>query len=368
MSTIRYQVLADQLRTSIRGGIYPVGQRLPGELSIAKSEQVSRQTVREALFVLADEGLVVSRKGSGWWVAQETQAAGRQNAVIGFVSQDDDPVNNLIREGMQSVMQAKGLSVRFIPSAKGDANVEDFVLPPGLAGLVFRSASMDSTVRRAANKCLLPTVAIHHQAHEQFDTVCADYTSGAEQLVDRAYQLGHRRMVFTAPRGLFSSASSFMARRDGYVRAMQRLRLQPLIQYTDYGIMGDRNPMQAQVRRFEEAARVLHGDPTCWFEGLNLTDAVNLVELMPSRWSGVSVCGFVNQAITDNAVKEHIPTAVVEPWLAVGRAAGARMLARLAVPFLEPTLTLVPTTMLIGTTLREACPEHATAAWQNLSV
>ena len=54
--TPKYQAIADELRVHIQAGKYAAAQTLPTEFAIAEEYQVSRQTVRQALSLLAKEG------------------------------------------------------------------------------------------------------------------------------------------------------------------------------------------------------------------------------------------------------------------------------------------------------------------------
>ncbi|WP_454869007.1 FadR/GntR family transcriptional regulator [Pseudomonas farris] len=55
----------DQLRLRINQGIWTVGQRLPTEPELATELGISRNTVREAMRVLAFSGLIEIRQGDG---------------------------------------------------------------------------------------------------------------------------------------------------------------------------------------------------------------------------------------------------------------------------------------------------------------
>ena len=61
----KYQKIADELRIHIEAGKYRSSSTLPTEFSIAQEYQVSRQTVRQALSMLAKDGLIEKRQGSG---------------------------------------------------------------------------------------------------------------------------------------------------------------------------------------------------------------------------------------------------------------------------------------------------------------
>lgn len=69
MRTIRYQQIADELRSRIVT-VGP-GQVLPSESDLSAEFAVSRVTIRRALEILRDDGLVDARQGFGWYVAGE---------------------------------------------------------------------------------------------------------------------------------------------------------------------------------------------------------------------------------------------------------------------------------------------------------
>lgn len=71
-----YEAVAHELLVLILGGHLAVGDRLPSERQLASRFGVSRPTVREALGVLESRGLVVTRKGSGTFVADREALEG----------------------------------------------------------------------------------------------------------------------------------------------------------------------------------------------------------------------------------------------------------------------------------------------------
>jgi len=60
-----YRQFADGLRSQILSGELEPGHKLPSEAKLMDQWDTSRTTVRQALAVLAHEGLIESRKGSG---------------------------------------------------------------------------------------------------------------------------------------------------------------------------------------------------------------------------------------------------------------------------------------------------------------
>ncbi len=60
-----HELVVDQIRRAIGTGRYLPGERLPAERELASQLGVSRTTVREALRVLQDDGLIEIRRGRG---------------------------------------------------------------------------------------------------------------------------------------------------------------------------------------------------------------------------------------------------------------------------------------------------------------
>jgi GntR family transcriptional regulator len=68
--------IADDLRSGIRSGRYPVGTRLPSIRQAKDDYDVAVGTVQTALDHLVAEGLVEKRHGSGHWVIRAEPPAG----------------------------------------------------------------------------------------------------------------------------------------------------------------------------------------------------------------------------------------------------------------------------------------------------
>src|SRR3954449_12608779 len=65
----RYEQIAERLAADIRSGLYAPAERLPSERELARSLEVSRASVREALAALQLQGVVETRPGAGTFVA-----------------------------------------------------------------------------------------------------------------------------------------------------------------------------------------------------------------------------------------------------------------------------------------------------------
>ena len=79
MTKVRRESLAEQaaelLFARIRDGEWELGQRLPGETTLAPQLGVGRSTVREAIRMLAGRGVLATRQGAGVFVTAVDVAA-----------------------------------------------------------------------------------------------------------------------------------------------------------------------------------------------------------------------------------------------------------------------------------------------------
>ncbi|WP_260447528.1 phosphonate metabolism transcriptional regulator PhnF [Nostoc sp. UCD120] len=67
-----YAQIADQLRQNIHQGVYQLGEQLPTETKLAEQFSVNRHTLRQAIALLKDEGLLRVDRGRGTFVAAKT--------------------------------------------------------------------------------------------------------------------------------------------------------------------------------------------------------------------------------------------------------------------------------------------------------
>lgn len=105
----RYHQLADILRRKIRIGELPPGSQLPTETDLAATYRSSRGTVRLALGVLRNEGLIQSEQGRGSFVRDRRPIhydANRLGSRSERISSGSDSFTTMVeRQGVQDTHQ-----------------------------------------------------------------------------------------------------------------------------------------------------------------------------------------------------------------------------------------------------------------------
>jgi len=110
----RYREIADNLTNAILAKEYPIGSQLPPEAELCDQLDASRHTIREALRILEQAGLISRRQGSGSLVIANTPPVRYRQTV--------DSIEDLMQYGSQSRLRL--LSVREL---QADAALSDLM-------------------------------------------------------------------------------------------------------------------------------------------------------------------------------------------------------------------------------------------------
>lgn len=78
-----YVSIHDEIRDAIETGRWKTGDKIPAERELAEQFDVSRMTLRQAVTLLVDEGILERRVGSGTYVAEQ-KVQERLNGVMSF--------------------------------------------------------------------------------------------------------------------------------------------------------------------------------------------------------------------------------------------------------------------------------------------
>lgn len=93
MSQALYLQIAENIANQIRAGNFQIGDRLPSERQLAEELGVSRMTVRQALSLLEEQGLIERLPGVGSFISKP-KIEQPVDVLIGFS-------HNLLRRGIQ---------------------------------------------------------------------------------------------------------------------------------------------------------------------------------------------------------------------------------------------------------------------------
>ncbi|MCI8843451.1 MAG: substrate-binding domain-containing protein [Oscillospiraceae bacterium] len=226
----KYQQIAAELRARIEAGTYDGA--LPTEFAISEAFQASRQTVRRALALLVDDGLIERRQGSGSrLLPRQTPAKSRRTTVAVITTYINDYIFPGILREMEHVFAA-GNCMPLLFSTHNQVDMERRLLRQlldlSVDGVLIEGSK---TVLPNPNQDLyqklrdrgLPVVFLHgiYPDLPWALSVLDDNRGGGRMLVEYLYRKGHRNIA-----GMFKSDDiQGLQRYEGYMTQLRDLEL-----------------------------------------------------------------------------------------------------------------------------------------------
>lgn len=355
----RYGELVSYIRARIRDQTFPPGTRLPTEMALAHEHHISRSTVRQALHMLEQAGLVERIQGSGTFVRQLSAALPALSAArrIGVVlTYAGDQLNMELLIGIDQAAKARSYTVSFSYSldnaAQQDRNLAQ-LRADGMAGLILFPVSIKSESPMIAQLQAdgLPIVFIDRylasKAGYVSDYVVADNVAGGYRATEHLLVIGHTRIGFIYNKGTLST-TSVRDRYEGYRKALR-----------DYGVPDDPQLIFAYPGMYElsdgtAALPFLAGlaRPSAVFVSNDLQALVLYQtahrcglrvpeDLAVVSFDDLSFAGYLNPPLTT----------VAQPRVEIGRRATEILIERIEGDTQAPCQVILPTQLVV----RDSC-------------
>ncbi|MFA6930440.1 MAG: GntR family transcriptional regulator [Lentisphaeria bacterium] len=244
-----YLQLKNWIEASIHRGDLLPGQRIPSENEFSHGCGIHRNTVRNALFRLEQEGLLNSVPGSGWFVRQRAKRLRRaglltlQEPELQTGAQDSE-FRKRIKQGLSEGAALFGFEQISLAAEELQSLLNGQpspVAPEALIVMEYQNCFHQEL--RQLKTLGLPVIFCNRQIFgEDIPCVCIDQYYGTRDLVTRLLQHGHQRV------GCIS-----MALEDNWNYATERYRGYADA-FTSFGITPDRK-MLCQIRDVSQSRR-----------------------------------------------------------------------------------------------------------------
>lgn len=206
--TSKYLQISSLLRSQILEGVYSSTMKLPTEMELAEKFNANRQTIRRALSVLTQEGLIESRQGSGCYIKDTTHSHG--NIVAILTSYINDYIFPAILQDAQTAFAGSGYSTMVFCTHNQidlERTILKNILSSPVCGLLVEGtkSALPNPNLDLYNKLKesgVPVVFLHGAYSELSDTVCVsdDNFHGGYLLTRYLLQKGHEHIA-----GIFKS-------------------------------------------------------------------------------------------------------------------------------------------------------------------
>ena len=221
----KYELLLKELEREIESCLDRGTLHFPTEKELCQHYGMSRQTVRKAIALLTDRGLLRSRQGSGIFLTG-LKPRPTDNQVSVMLASPDEYIFPGIYGALNRSLSGRGFTLRLLEN-RGDfmrerAHLEDMLKTPprallteGFSTLPSPNAPLYDALSAAGTSLLFlfaksPNIRGQHCLHE-------DNAGGAAMLVRSLYEHGHRRI-----RGIFrTDTQQGMERCYGFLCALR---------------------------------------------------------------------------------------------------------------------------------------------------
>ncbi|MCI1956319.1 MAG: GntR family transcriptional regulator [Oscillospiraceae bacterium] len=204
----KYVQIAALLRSKILEGAYQSTLRLPTEMELSETYQVNRQTVRRALAMLTQEGLIERHQGSGSYIRNPAPIHGKNIAIL--ATYINDYIFPAILQDAQTIFARSGYST-LVFCTHNQVNMEREILK-NILGSPVCGLLVEGTKSALPNpnldlynqlgKSHIPVVFLHGSYSALSDAVCIsdDNFHGGYLLTQFLLKKGHAKIA-----GIFKS-------------------------------------------------------------------------------------------------------------------------------------------------------------------
>lgn len=351
MATYKYTELASWLRKNIESNVYINGTQIPTEMELATMFSVSRDTVRQAISKLEDEGLLTRIKGSGTYVNAPQQTLPlvtpqkAKHMRIGVLMNDlDSYIFPAIIRGINKVLTEKGYSMdlRFTSNhvspehtflqAMATDGVDGLIIEPPKSALPLLNRPLYEKISTT-----IPTVLFHARYDiPNLSCITTGNNRGCYELTNYLINKGHRNIAIICKFDEQTGTERYL----GYARALQ-----------DSGIpMTDSNvcwfPSEETTTLFtnqnntalftaiKNATAIICQDDRVAVQLINYLKSINL--RVPED---VSIVGFDNAEIAES----FNLTTMEHPKESFGEFVAEQLFEKMEAPYRDVSYTFTPT-------------------------
>lgn len=223
---LKYQSISTIIRDEIKNGQFPAGTMLPTEEQLAGRFSASRQTIRQALSVLVQEGLITKQRGSGSRVRLQPDRPRSGNIAVIATYISDYIFPGILREA-EAVLAANKYTAILAATGNSVYNerniLTDFLTKPIDGVLVegtktaLPNPNLDLYAKFSERNIPIVFFNGYYAALDGTISVYADNYGGGYQLVEYLLAKGHESIA-----GIFKSDDiQGHQRYSGYITALR---------------------------------------------------------------------------------------------------------------------------------------------------
>jgi DNA-binding LacI/PurR family transcriptional regulator len=363
----RTKIIHDQLmnyfRERILDGRLSAGTRLPTDEELAAMYQISRDTVRQALALLANEGLIERVQGRGTFVSQSpsngSPVAQLKQKQIGLVlnrtSRTQLTMNLLV--GVEQAAKSHGYSVSFTyAEGEQEQQARDIarLRANHVSGMIIcptGDTTHDALIQQLQTDHIPLVLMDRYFPGLAIDYVGSDNVGGGYRATEHLLILGHRRIGFVFTQEETLQTTSVYERWQGYCKALQKYEVpyDETLVVPNFGQLqlGTHERLVEFLQRPDRLDAIFAVNDYVALDVLQAAKAIHLripEDLAVVGFDDMEFAAHVNPALTT----------IVQQFIDIGLRAGMLLISRIEGNVGAPKHIELPTNLII----RESCGAH----------
>ena len=199
----KFEQMAEILRSAIEAGEFAAGARIDSEHTLSRRYGISRNTVREAIGALVQQGYVTRTQGRGTFVANRSPAQTATDIYAIFLQTHAHVFEAETRALVQALQHHRALPVVFdvrdLRSREQTEEILGKLLDRGVAGVVIEDALLEILLGMCGPGRKLPLIASVNRrlrAAVPGISVITDFELGTRIGTEHLLGLGRRDILF----------------------------------------------------------------------------------------------------------------------------------------------------------------------------
>lgn len=195
-----YLQVRDMLAAEIKAGRYKAGQKLPSENVLSQQYRIHRLTARRSLQTLADEGLVTSIAGRGWFVTANADETEPKVYTVGLHGMSLEKTHSSFFASLLNKLFEEATKYNFSLKILSYADVHSLetcgVCPIDIDCLVwsFPNPEQMKSLEQIASHGIKVLVLGRQLFDSDISFVAVDQYTGSREIVTRMINNGHERI------------------------------------------------------------------------------------------------------------------------------------------------------------------------------
>lgn len=226
----KYVQAADKIRKLIEKGKLKPESKIPNEPLLSEQFNVSRNTIRDAIAMLINEGLLIRQQGRGTFVCSESKRKKRY-AICFLLHKVGNPFNspfsNDVYKGVKERMTEHPdyrLEIREIDKNSDNFDWVEDICTEQTGGIMLQGRFEKELVYRLSKKKPLILLGKILEGFNGF-AVCPDSRKIMKESLEYIYSQGHRKTAYLASN---LHHAGYKEKYDEYIKLCNEMKIKPL--------------------------------------------------------------------------------------------------------------------------------------------